>query len=117
MMRAATVVFLVALVLSHARAEPGIAILIDDPSNATEVGPPKGFVAVAEVGPPPQDVGEALEAWDRIKRSNDKSELEAFIARDKATFLAKLARRRIEQLDSQRVVRPAVKSAPLPQSN
>jgi len=113
MMRAATVVFLVALVLSHARAEPGIAILIDDPSNAA----PKGFVAVAEVGPPPQDVGEALEAWDRIKRSNDKSELEAFIARDKATFLAKLARRRIEQLDSQRVVRPAVKSAPLPQSN
>src|SRR5262249_54604915 len=64
MMRAATVVFLVALVLSHARAEPGIAILIDDPINAA----PKGFVAVAEVGPPPQDVGEALEAWDRIKR-------------------------------------------------
>ena len=54
------------------------------------VGQLKGFVAVAEVRPPPQDVGEALEAWDRIKHSNDVSELEAFIARYKDTFLAKL---------------------------
>jgi hypothetical protein len=93
MLRAATVVFLIALFSS--------------------------LVAVAEVGPPPQDVGEALEAWDRIKHSNDVSELEAFIARYKDAFLAKLARRRIEQLDRQRIVRPEVvpPAAPLPASN
>jgi len=116
-MQAAAVVILVAFLSSHARAEPGIALLIDKRSYAAEVGLLKGFVAAAEVGPPPHDVGEALEAWDRIKRSNDVSELEAFIARNKDTFLAKLARRRLHQLDSQRVVRPAVAPAPLPQSN
>lgn len=83
------------------------------------VGLLKGFIAVAEVRPSPPDVGEALEAWDRIKRSNDASELEAFIARSKDTFLAKLARRRIEQLDRERIVRPDVvpPAAPLPTSN
>ena len=89
---------------------PAVGFLV-----ALFVGPLKGFVAIAEVGSPPQDVGEALEDWDRIKHSNDVSELEAFIARSKDAFLANLARRRIEQLERQHVVRPGV--APLPQSN
>jgi hypothetical protein len=117
MMRAAAFVYLVALVLSNARAEPGIAMLIDNTSHAAEVGPLNGFVAVAEVGPPRRDIGEALEAWVRIKHSNDVSELEAIIARDKTTFLAKLARHRIEQLDSQRIHRPNVTPARLTPSN
>jgi hypothetical protein len=102
MLQFAAAVFLVALFSSQAHAEPG------DNQSFTEVGPLTAFVAVAEVGPPPQDVGEELKAWDRIKRSNDVSELEAYIARYKDTFLANLARRRIEQLDRQRVVRPGV---------
>jgi len=85
MLRTAAVVFLIASL------------------TAGGVGPLKGFVAIAEVGSSPQDVGEALEAWDRIKRSNDVSELKAFIARYKGnTFLTRLARRRIEQLNPQR---------------
>jgi hypothetical protein len=108
MLQFAAAVFLVALFSSHAHAEPG------DNQSFTEVGPLKAFVAVAEVGPPPQDVGEELKAWDRIKRSNDVSELEAYIARYKDTFLANLARRRIEQLDRQRVVRPGVVPAQAP---
>jgi hypothetical protein len=92
-------------------------MLIDNTSHAVEVGPLNGFVAFAEVRPPRQDVGEALEAWDRIKHSNDASELEAIIARDKTTFLAKLARHRIEQLESHRIDRPNVTPARLTPSN
>jgi F-type H+-transporting ATPase subunit a len=74
--------------------------------TAGGVGSPK-FGAIAEVGSPPQDVGEALEALDRIKHSNDVSELKAFIVRYKGnTFLTKLARRRIEQLDPQHAHAP-----------
>jgi len=100
MLQAAAVFFLVAVSSWHAHAEPG------DNQSFTEVGPLKGVVHVGEVGPPPQDVGEELKVWDQIKRSNDVSELEAFIARYKDTFLANLARRRIEQLRRQRVVLP-----------
>jgi hypothetical protein len=106
MLQAAAVVFLLALFSSHAHAEPG------DNQTATEAGARNALVAVAEVGPPPQDVGEELKTWDRIKRSNDVSELEALIARHKDTFLANLARRRIEQLGRQGVVRPGLVQAP-----
>ena len=69
---------------------------------AAAVGPLKGNVAVAQVGSTGQDVGEELKAWEQIKRSNDVTELKALIARYKGnTFLVKLARRRIEQLDPQ----------------
>jgi len=100
MLQAAAVFFLVAVSSWYAQAEPG------DNQGFTEVDPLKGVVHVGEVGPPPQDVGEELRVWDQIKRSNDVSELEAFIARYKDTFLANLARRRIEQLGRQRVVLP-----------
>ena len=100
MLWAAAVFFLVALSSWHALGEPG------DKESFTEVGTLKAVVHVAEVGPPPQDVGEELRVWDQIKRSNDVSELEAFIARYKDTFLANLARRRIEQLGRRRVVLP-----------
>ena len=116
MLQTADVVFLIALVASQAQAEPDGA-LNGNQSYATEIGPPKRFVAIAEIGPPPRDVGDALDDWDRIKRSNDVSELEAIIARDKTTFLAKLARHRIEQLDSQRIHRPNVTPARLTPSN
>ena len=99
MVRAAAVAFLVALLPPHALVPDGLR---------------NGLVAVAEVDPPPQDVGEELKTWDRIKRSNDVSELEAFVARYKDTFLANLARRRIEQLRSQRAGRPIVAPAPVP---
>jgi F-type H+-transporting ATPase subunit a len=69
---------------------------------AATVSPLKGNVAVAQVGSTAQDVGEELKAWDQIKRSNDVAELKALIARYKGnTFLIKLAKRRIEQLDPQ----------------
>jgi len=110
-LQTADVVFLIALVASQAQAEPDGA-LNGNQSYATEIGPPKRFVAIAEIGPPPRDVGDALDDWDRIKRSNDVSELEAFVARYKDAFLANLARRRIEQLRSQRVVRPGVVPPP-----
>jgi hypothetical protein len=87
MLRGADVVFLVALFSSHAQAEPNCP-LNGNQSYATETGPPKGFVAIAEIGPPPRDVGDPLDDWDRIKRSNDVSELEAFVARYKDAFLA-----------------------------
>lgn len=112
MMRATALVLLVALFSSHAQAQHGVPN--GNQSNAAETGPRKGILAVAEVGPPPQDVGDALEAWDRIKRSIDVSELEAFVARYKDTFLANLARRRIEQLRSQRVVPPGADPPPAP---
>jgi len=103
MLQAPAVVFLLAIFSAHAHAEPGAN------QNFTEDG---AFVAVAEVGPPPQDVGEELKTWDRIKRSNDVSELEALIARHKDTFFANIARRRIAQLDRQGVVRPGMVQAP-----
>jgi hypothetical protein len=103
MLQAVAVVFLLPLIVSHEHAEPG------GNQSFTEVSP---LVAVAEVGPPPQDVGEELKTWDRIKRSNDVSELETLIARHKDTFLANLARRRIEELDRQGVVRPGIVQAP-----
>jgi hypothetical protein len=106
MLQAAAVIFLLALFSSHANAEPR------GNQNFTEVGSMNALVAVAEVGPPSQDVGEELKTWDRIKRSNDVSELEALIARHKDTFLANLARRRIEQLDRQGVVRSGIVQAP-----
>jgi len=69
---------------------------------AAAVSPLKGNVAVAQVGSTAQDVGEELKVWDQIKRSNDVTELKALIARYKGnTFLVKLARRRIEQLNPQ----------------
>jgi hypothetical protein len=100
MRRCAAVVFLVALFPSHGQAEAGI------PSYVAEAAPLKGFIAVAEVGSPPQDVGATLWAWDHIKTSNNVSELEAFVVRYKGSFLAELARRRIEALESQRHVHP-----------
>jgi len=111
MLRGADVVFLVALFSSPAQAEPD-SRLNGNQSYATETGPPKEFVAIAEIAPPPRDVGDALDDWDRIKRSNDVFELEAFVARYKDAFLANLARRRIEQLRSQSVVRPGVVPPP-----
>ena len=107
MRRCAAVVFLVALFPSHGQGEPGIR------SYVAEVGQLKGFIAVAEVGSPPADVGPTLWAWDHIKSSNNVSELEAFEVRYKGSFLAELARRRIEALESQRHVHPpAPPSAP-----
>jgi hypothetical protein len=107
MPRSAAVVLMFALCPSQGQAEPNTQ------SYVAEVGPLKGFIAVAEVGPPPEDVGAILWAWDHIKSSNDVSELEAFVARYKGTFLAELARRRIEALESQRLVRtPAPLTAP-----
>src|SRR5215510_12369954 len=100
MPQAAAAFLLVALFSSRAHAEPG------DNQSFTEVGPLKAVVDVSEVAPPPQNVGEELKVWDQIKRSNDVSELEAIIARYKDTFLANLARRRIEQLNRKRVVLP-----------
>ena len=107
MRRCVAVVFLVALFPSHGQGEPGIR------SYVAEVGPLKGFVAVAEVDSPPADVGATLWAWDHIKSSNNVSELEAFVVRYKGSFLAELARRRIEALESQRHVHPpALPSTP-----
>ena len=105
MLQAAAVFFLLGLFSSCAHAEQG------DNQTSTEAGARNAFVA-AEAGPPPQDVGEELKTWDRIKRSNDVSELEALIARHKDTFLANLAKRRIEQLGRQGVVRPGMVQAP-----
>jgi hypothetical protein len=109
MVRAAAVVFFVALLRSQALAPDD---LLNGSQRFAETGQPKGFVEVAETDPPPQDVGEELKAWDRIKRSNGVSELEAYVARYKDKFLANLARRRIEQLDSQRAVGPSVATSP-----
>jgi len=111
MVRAAVVAFLVALLPSHALAPDG---LHNRNQGLAETGQLKGLVAVAEVDPPPNDVGDVLLAWDRIKRSNDVSELQAFVARYKDAFLANLARRRIEQLESQRAVQPSVAAPPVP---
>lgn len=103
----AAVVFLVALFPVHGQAEPGIQRCV------AKVDPLTKCIAVAEVGAPAEDVGATLWAWDHIKSSNNVSELEAFVARYKGTFLAELARRRIEALESQRPVRPpAPVSAP-----
>ena len=108
MRRSAAVVFLVGLFPSAGLAGPGMR------SYVADLEPLKGFMAVAEVGSPPGDVGATLWAWDHIKSSNNVSELEAFVARYKGSFLAELARRRIEALESQRLVRP---SAPLSTPN
>jgi len=106
MLQAAAIIFLLALFSSQAHAEPG------GKQSFTEVGPLNAPVAVPEIGRPPPDVGEELKTWDRIKRSKDVSELEALIARHKDTFLANLARRRIEQLDRQGVVRAGIVQTP-----
>src|SRR5262245_14623938 len=113
MVRAAAVALLVALLPSHALAPDGP---LNGNQTSAETGQLKGSVAVAEVDAPPRDVGDLLVAWDRIKRSSDVSELEAFVALYKDTFLANLARRRIEQLHSQRAVRPSVGLPPVPLS-
>jgi len=107
MRRGAAVVFLVASFPAYGVAEPGMQ------SYVTAVDPLKGLIAVAEVSSPPEDVGATLWAWDHIKSSNNVPELEAIVARYKGSFLAELARRRIEALESQRLVRPeAPLSAP-----
>jgi hypothetical protein len=103
MRRGAAVVVLVVLFPSHGQAEPGTQ------SHVAEL-PSKGFLAVADVGSPPEDVGATLWAWDHIKSSNNVSELEAFVARYKGSFLAELARRRIEVLESHRLIRPPATS-------
>jgi hypothetical protein len=104
MRRSAAVGFLVALFPSHGQAAPGTQSYIADlPSH--------GFIAVAEVGSPPPDIGATLWAWDHIKSSNNVSELEALVTRYKGSFLAELARRRIEALESQRLVHPSTTSA------
>lgn len=106
MRRSAAVVFLVALFPPQGQAEPGVLRCV------AQADPLQG-VAVAEVGSPPQEVGATLWAWDHIKSSNNVSELEALVARYKGSFLAELARRRIEALEGQRPVRPqAPVSAP-----
>ena len=99
MLRGAAVVFLVASFPTHGQAG-GIQ------SSFAQVYPRQGYIAVAEVGSPPQKVGATLRAWDHIKSSNDVSELEEFVACYKGSFLAELARRRIEVLESQRRGRP-----------
>jgi hypothetical protein len=102
MRHGAAVIFLVASFPAYGRAEPGIQTYV------TAVNPLEGLIAVAEVSSPPIDVGATLWAWDHIKSSNNVSELEAFVARYKGSFLAELARRRIEALESQRLIRPEV---------
>jgi len=107
MRHAAAVVFLVASFPAYGRADPGIQTYV------TAVNPSEGLIAVAEVSLPPNDVGATLWAWDHIKSSNNVSELQAFVARYEGSFLAELARRRIEALESQRLIRPeAPRSAP-----
>ena len=106
MRRSAAVVFLV-LFAPQGQAEPGVLRCV------AEADPLQGGIAVAEVGSPPQDVGAILWAWDHIKSSNNVSELEAFVARYQGSFLAELARRRIEALEGRRPVpSPAPVSTP-----
>jgi hypothetical protein len=100
MRRGAAVFFLVASFHAYGRAEPGIQTYV------TAVDPLNGLIAVAEVSSPPDDVGARLWAWDHIKSSSNVPELEAFAARYQGSFLAELARRRIEALESQRRIRP-----------
>jgi len=105
MLRGAAVIFLVAVLPSHGLREPAIQ------SYFAHVDLLKGFIAVAEVGSPPEEVGATLWAWDRIKTSNDVPELEGFVSRYEGSFLAELAKRRIQALETQRLIRPP---APLP---
>jgi hypothetical protein len=100
MRRSAAVVFLIALFPPPGEAEPGVLRCL------AEADLLQGGIAVAQVGSPPEDVGATLWAWDHIKSSNNVPELEAFAARYKGSFLAELARRRIEALEGQRPVRP-----------
>ena len=64
MRRSAAVVFLVGLFPSHALAEPGIR------GSVAALEPLKGFIAVAEVGSPPGDVGATLWDWDHITQQS-----------------------------------------------
>jgi formylglycine-generating enzyme required for sulfatase activity len=56
-----------------------------------------------EPAPTQARLSEAAEAWDRTKDTTNIAVLEAFIARFKETFLAELARARIDELKRQQV--------------
>jgi formylglycine-generating enzyme required for sulfatase activity len=71
-----------------------------------------------EPAPTQARLSEAAEAWDRTKDTTNIVVLEAFIARFKDTFLAELARARIDELKRQQVavVVPPKAPEPVPQA-
>jgi hypothetical protein len=74
-----------------------------------------GEVTKAPAPPPtPARLSEAAEAWDRTKDITNIGVLEAFIARFKDTFLAELARARVDELKKQQMALVAPPKAPEP---